>query len=207
MTRLINRTAHVPLFQGEERVPPSLRKAILSFIIATTVRTIRGTMPSHNSMLVHVTRFTKVQRLVGAQVESELKEIVQRLQYGDGDRRPRITDEFYDLWNSDFVPTNAELGQVVDETISPALPEWKQVEQRLREVASTIIVKLINGSAKDSLDYEEHKQTGINVIAIGGDKLSRGLTLGGLTVSYFLRASRMYDTLMQMGRWFGYRDG
>ena len=65
---------------------------------------------------------------------------------------------------------------------------------------------MINGSAKDALEYEEHKATGLNVIAVGGDKLSRGLTLEGLTVSYFLRASRMYDTLMQMGRWFGYRD-
>ncbi len=47
----------------------------------------------------------------------------------------------------------------------------------------------------------------MSVIAIGGDKLSRGLTLEGLSVSYYLRASRMYDTLMQMGRWFGYRPG
>jgi hypothetical protein len=45
------------------------------------------------------------------------------------------------------------------------------------------------------------------VIAIGGDKLARGLTLEGLCTSYFLRTARMYDTLMQMGRWFGYRDG
>src|SRR5690606_9021274 len=37
--------------------------------------------------------------------------------------------------------------------------------------------------------------------------LSRGLTLEGLTISYYLRASKMYDTLMQMGRWFGYRPG
>lgn len=51
------------------------------------------------------------------------------------------------------------------------------------------------------------KKNGISVIAIGGDKLSRGLTLEGLSVSYFLRASKMYDTLMQMGRWFGYRPG
>ncbi|MFN7308351.1 MAG: Z1 domain-containing protein [Acetobacteraceae bacterium] len=48
---------------------------------------------------------------------------------------------------------------------------------------------------------------GYKVIAIGGDKLARGLTLEGLCTSYFLRASRMYDTLMQMGRWFGYRPG
>ena len=59
------------------------------------------------------------------------------------------------------------------------------------------------------LDYFFSEQQGkfLSVIAVGGDKLSRGLTLEGLTVSYYLRASKMYDTLMQMGRWFGYRPG
>ena len=77
----------------------------------------------------------------------------------------------------------------------------------LPEVVSDVQVRTINGTAKDALDYAEHSNTGLTVIAIGGDKLSRGLTLDGLCVSYFLRASRMYDTLMQMGRWFGYRPG
>jgi len=70
-----------------------------------------------------------------------------------------------------------------------------------------IEVKSINGTSGDCLTYYENEKTGISVIAIGGDKLSRGLTLEGLSVSYFLRASKMYDTLMQMGRWFGYRPG
>ncbi len=60
---------------------------------------------------------------------------------------------------------------------------------------------------RDAIDYESSATQGLSIIAIGGDKLSRGLTLEGLSVSYFLRASRMYDTLMQMGRWFGYRPG
>ncbi len=65
---------------------------------------------------------------------------------------------------------------------------------------------MINGSAREALDYWDHPD-GMSVIAIGGDKLSRGLTLEGLSVSYYLRTSRMYDTLLQMGRWFGYRPG
>jgi hypothetical protein len=65
----------------------------------------------------------------------------------------------------------------------------------------------INGKSTDALEYYENEEKGISVIAVGGDKLSRGLTLEGLSVSYFLRASKMYDTLMQMGRWFGYRPG
>ena len=66
---------------------------------------------------------------------------------------------------------------------------------------------MINGTAKDALDYVEHRGRGLKVIAIGGDKLARGLTLEGLCTSYFVRTTKMYDTLMQMGRWFGYRPG
>ena len=68
------------------------------------------------------------------------------------------------------------------------------------------MVREINGGSADALNYFDHKD-GLSVIAVGGDKFSRGLTLEGLSVSYYLRASRMYDTLMQMGRWFGYRPG
>jgi hypothetical protein len=60
---------------------------------------------------------------------------------------------------------------------------------------------------QDALTYYENRHSGLSVIAVGGDKLSRGLTLEGLTVSYYLRASKTYDTLLQMGRWFGYRPG
>ena len=55
---------------------------------------------------------------------------------------------------------------------------------------------MINGSSPDTLDYRVDNG---RYIAIGGLSLSRGLTLEGLTVTYFLRNSKMYDTLMQMG--------
>jgi len=87
------------------------------------------------------------------------------------------------------------------------MPEWEEILGVLADSVAEIEVRTINGTAKDALNYVEHERTGLKVIAVGGDKLSRGLTLEGLSVSYFLRASRMYDTLMQMGRWFGYRPG
>lgn len=68
-----------------------------------------------------------------------------------------------------------------------------------------IRINVINGNSKDSLAYKEHEGEEYNVIAIGGDKFSRGLTLEGLSISYFTRESKYYDTLMQMGRWFGFR--
>jgi hypothetical protein len=64
----------------------------------------------------------------------------------------------------------------------------------------------VNASNRtEPLDYTLGGEHGVTVITVGGFSLSRGLTLEGLTVSYFLRNSIMYDTLMQMGRWFGYR--
>ena len=58
-----------------------------------------------------------------------------------------------------------------------------------------------------SLNYAIHREKGLRIIAVGGNSLSRGLTLEGLCVSYFYRNTQMYDSLLQMGRWFGYRDG
>ena len=82
---------------------------------------------------------------------------------------------------------------------------WEQVTNALRELEQPV-VKIVHSKTKDDLDYKS-EDAPTKIIAIGGFKLSRGLTLDGLTVSYFYRRSMMYDTLMQMARWFGYRDG
>lgn len=205
--RMLNRTAHIPKYKGKRTIPPSLYKSLLTFILSTTVRKLREGTGLHNSMLIHVVRFTLVQEEVATQVESALSQIKSRLQNGDGDRKPTIIDELRNLWESDFLVTSQSA--VFNEMPFDGklkLPEWEDVQSELWNVVSSIVVRTINGSAADALDYEEHSENGLNVIAIGGDKLSRGLTLEGLTVSYFLRASKMYDTLMQMGRWFGYRS-
>lgn len=198
--RLLAKTGHVPLYGNRRQVPPSLRKALMSFLLSTAVRSIRETGTLFNSMLIHVVRFTNVQEIVREEVERELKDFVSRLQYGDGDRRPALVDEFKGLWDTDYAVTTDAFGSEHE------LPPWKEVAVRLPRTAASVLVRSINGSALDALDYEQHRGTGLNVVAIGGDKLSRGLTLEGLTVSYFLRSSRMYDTLMQMGRWFGYKE-
>ena len=84
---------------------------------------------------------------------------------------------------------------------------WEEVYEELKKTAEKIQVFEINGNSKDALDYHQYKENGLNVIAVGGDKLSRGLTLEGLSITYYFRNTLMYDTLMQMGRWFGFRKG
>jgi len=197
-----HRNGHRPLCDGQPEIPPSLRRAIHSFLLVCAARLARGQVREHNSMLIHVTRFTSVQQAVSNQVREELSSIRRRIRRGDG-RFPRtLLSELRQLWEEDFIPTT----QSFEDAEYPAM-SWDSIEPLLGQIVSSIEVRQINGSARDVLDYETNRESGLNVIAIGGDKLSRGLTLEGLTVSYFLRASRMYDTLMQMGRWFGYRPG
>jgi hypothetical protein len=187
-------------------LPESLRDAVRSFILTCAARRARGQKAEHNSMLVHVTRFTSVQQAVADATRTELHSLVNRLRYGDGNFTPPLRDQLRQQWENDFEATTRTIiaRGVNDAEIIPLT--WQDLEPYLVEAASAITVRLINGTVADLLDYRNNPE-GVSVIAIGGDKLSRGLTLEGLSVSYFLRSSRMYDTLMQMGRWFGYRPG
>jgi hypothetical protein len=186
-------------------LPPSLQTAIRSFILTCAARLARGQKNEHNSMLIHVTRFNSTQAAVADSVKDELRSLQNRLRYGDGSYRPRLLDELKELWMEDFVPASTSVREVIDDPEMRPV-EWKDLKDCLVEAAMPISVKVINGSVADILDYK-NSPDGVSIIAIGGDKLSRGLTLEGLSTSYFLRSSRMYDTLMQMGRWFGYRPG
>ncbi|MEP0923406.1 Z1 domain-containing protein [Leptolyngbya sp. ST-U4] len=186
-------------------LPATLKEAIRAFILTCAVRIWRGQGSAHNSMLVHVTRFTDVQERVAQMVLDELTALQRRLRYGDGNAPHQVLNEFRKLWEKDYVPTSES---IIGTSLLPdaSIPGWEDVADLLYQAAARIQVKQINGTARDILEYWENK-SGLNVIAVGGDKLSRGLTLEGLSVSYYLRASKMYDTLMQMGRWFGYRPG
>jgi hypothetical protein len=189
---------HVPLVDGEETIPESLQTAMRCFALVLAARRVRGQGRAHNSMLIHVTRFQAVQKRVVAQVREALDTLVNDVRYGGY----AGLEPFRALWEERFEPVTRNLG--FDDCPPVA---WADLEAALRATITTVSVREINGSSADILDYDQHRERGLNVIAIGGDKLARGLTLEGLSVTYFLRGSTMYDTLMQMGRWFGYRPG
>lgn len=191
-----HRNGHVP-----GQLPDSVRRAIHAFVLARAARIARGQNRAHNSMLVHVTRFTSVQDAVRGQIEDELEFLKSRIKFGDGGGSS-IRGELESEWAEDFVRTTDEVAMEDAPQVT-----WAEIEPLLEEAVDPIVVKTINGTASDALEYFENRASGLNAIVIGGDKLSRGLTLEGLTVSYYLRASKAFDTLLQMGRWFGYRPG
>lgn len=193
-------------------IPESLKTAIKCFIITCAIRIARGQENKHNSMLIHVSRFQAWQNHLKIIIDRLFKYYKSEIEAND----PAIMEEFRQIFEED-TPTYRSYCSITREIMnSPILSRvdnrmrlhtWNEIKPLLYRAVQKIEVKSINGTSGDSLTYYENEKNGISVIAIGGDKLSRGLTLEGLSVSYFLRASKMYDTLMQMGRWFGYRPG
>lgn len=194
-----------------DQIPDSLRTALKCFIVTCAIRMARGQGNKHNSMLIHITRFQIWQNAIKELVEKLFGYYKSEIEAGD----PIVLEELRCIFEED-TPLYKSYKTVTEEIKASSFKDidtrikvhtWEEIRPLLFKAVQKIEVKSINGSSGDVLTYYEHEETGVSVIAIGGDKLSRGLTLEGLSVSYFLRASKMYDTLMQMGRWFGYRPG
>ena len=182
--------------------PESLQEAIRSFVLSCAARRARGQAKDDMSMLVHVTTFVNTQEQVRDQVADKLHNLKNQILY-DYSSGGDIQCELERIWNRDFRPATEAL-QSTDDPLQEL--KFADVEAELKGAVGKIEVRMVNGRSTDSLDYARHPE-GLAAIVVGGAKLSRGLTLEGLSVSYYLRATRMYDTLMQMGRWFGYRPG
>ncbi|PGC94864.1 Z1 domain-containing protein [Bacillus toyonensis] len=180
-------------------LPSSLYEALGYFLLVNAIRDLRGDLTDHRSMLINVSRFTDVQVKIKelviiwlSQVQSDVRNYSslseKRAMEINSIRFLKQLWDKYELEDKAGVPWLVMQQQYLHKAIAPI--EARAVNQK-------------TGAA--SLDYYTHREKGFRVIAIGGISLSRGLTLEGLAVSYFYRNSQMYDTLLQMGRWFGYR--
>lgn len=166
---------------------PSLKDAIRYFILATAARRARG-QSGHSSMLIHTTMRVLGQARTRAPVQEILAETKERYAKGE-------VADLRSLWAS-------ERHRVPVKGLRPVT--FDELAVHIGAVLRQCRVIVENSASEDTLEYAEEPQV---VIVIGGNTLSRGLTLEGLVVSYFLRSATAYDTLLQMGRWFGYRRG
>ena len=179
-----------------ETLPNSLGDAVRAFIIARAIRLSRGQVRTHNSMLVNISPYTDVQGHVRNTIHIFVEYIKDSVR----------VNASIPAGEAVLDPEIASLKRVFDREYCNTGVIWEEVQGKLLESIAAINAVEINSRSSDGLNYDEYPK-GLNVIAVGGYSLSRGLTLEGLVVSYFLRNSMMYDTLMQMGRWFGYRRG
>lgn len=192
-------------------LPESLQTAIKCFIITCAIRIARGQENKHNSMLIHISRYLIWQNSLKEVIENLFLFYKRGIEQDDNGVLKQFraifevdTDNYTSYCTTSQNILNSSLSNI-DSKIK--VHKWEEIKPCLYRAVQKVKIISINGKSTDTLEYYENEKTGISVIAIGGDKLSRGLTLEGLSVSYFLRASKMYDTLMQMGRWFGYRPG
>lgn len=180
-------------------LPASMEEALGYFLLTNVVRDIRGADTEHCSMMINVSRFTDVQNRVAELVEKWLKKVqsdVEDYAMLETDKALQIKSLqiLHAIWEKCHFTKKAEC-------------DWATMQHEfLFEAINRIEVRAVNqNTGAASLNYYAYKNTGLRVIAVGGNSLSRGLTLEGLCVSYFYRNTMMYDTLLQMGRWFGYR--
>jgi hypothetical protein len=185
-------------------LPPSMKEAMAYFLLVNGIRDVRGDIHTHRSMMIHVSRFTDVQNQIRDLAAAWIIQMRSDLQNYAGlseDESDRISGIAYlkAVWEKHEL---AKKAGTLDTPMS-----WHQfLSKYLFKAVSPIDVRAVNQqSGATILDYFNHRGDGLRVIAVGGNSLSRGLTLEGLCVSYFYRRSLMYDTLLQMGRWFGYR--
>lgn len=180
--------AGVTLDAAPGGLPDSLRDAVLFFCIAGGVRSLRpGLAGKSHTMLVHVSQRTADQERIADRIRDQLELWREAERQGQ-----RLEPLFGQAWeaNRGGVDAPADDASIIRAAVA---------------VMRALDVLVLNSVTGEDLEYEE--RPGRHIVAVGGNRLSRGLTLEGLTVSYFLRTATMCDTLLQMARWYGFRGG
>ena len=173
---------------------PALCEAVRYFVLSTAARRARAHGNRHATALVHTSQYVASHRTLAQEIRSLVaawRSAVQRA-------NSPLLELMEDQWDSECRRVAAsDFG-------NPPVP-FDALRPYIPAVLADVRVVVDNSMSDDRLDYGT--DTAQTVIAVGGNTLSRGLTLEGLSVSYFVRTASAYDTALQMGRWFGYRAG
>jgi hypothetical protein len=172
----------------------ALKDAFADFVLAGAARAQRGDAEEPATMLVHTSQLTAPQGQLRTLLAKYVAEFRDEWRY---QRAHGVRQNLQARWDSEFLPVTRAWRP---ERESP----FQVIEPFIGPFLEALQVREVNSAAGEVLDYE--REPSLKAIAVGGNRLSRGLTLEGLLVSFFVRRSASYDTLMQMGRWFGFRE-
>lgn len=181
-----------------------LKKALRGYVLTGAIKLFRQASDeirykagyfTHHTMLVHTTH------LKGQQ--SNLVDHLKTLWAGCSFNGPGGMNELRERWESDFAPVSAAIGnEVSPKDFSELIPFLSESIKRIESGPSVFL--LVNSDSPSAPDFNAGS---VWKVIVGGNKLSRGYTVEGLTISYYRRLVGVGDTLMQMGRWFGFRPG
>jgi hypothetical protein len=166
-------------------LPESLEQAIKSFILTCAIRRVRGHESKHNSMLVHVALLVKWIDRVAYLVNEATREYKNAIQGED----EVLLNDLKRLYETDFLVTTKNVLDNLDYTdIRIKEHSWEDVKKELKNAVLKIDVRSVHGTRSttnleyhniEEIDYNRYEK-GLSVIAVGGSRLSRGITLEGL---------------------------
>jgi len=198
-----------------KKLPESLKDAIKCFILSLAIRQSRIHLIEksilynpHNTMLIHISRFTIWQNTTKKLVAEYVNDLISKINNDNPGNNHSIYFELEKIWYRYYAHIVENIKKYLphgyeDEFMVPIV--FDSVKKLLPEAIKGIEIKAINSSTGENLEYPKNNPK--KIIAIGGNRLSRGFTLEGLTINYFIRTTNYSDALLQMGRWFGYRPG
>ncbi len=209
-------------------IPKSLQDAICWFINSLAIfRYEKKVKPI--SMLIHTDRKTQCHENIAIAIKKWInsnkdnlmslceKNYSEQTKMLNAQQFNSVLDKYPNLEGYDY-PEFARLKVYIDEIIQSNIG-FTKIDDKNKLIYSRGLHLVIDNCKPNSwmkddeyarLSYPEKEDNvdfSTGFIIVGGDTLSRGLTIEGLTSTYFCRKVRQVDTLMQMGRWFGYRIG
>jgi hypothetical protein len=181
-----------------------LKAALRSYVLAGGMKLYRLAIDSqrykpeyvrHHTMLVH----TSPRKGEMTTIAARLKDLWDQCAFNG----PDGSADLKSLWDNDY----AKVCAAKDTDVQPGsyeelIPYLSEAIKRIEKGPKIFLV--VNS---DTVEAPDFSAAPVWKIVIGGNKLSRGYTIEGLTVSYYRRVAGTADTLMQMGRWFGFRPG
>ncbi|MHC5264211.1 Z1 domain-containing protein [Streptomyces sp. UC4497] len=198
--------AHVrPMGETKGDKDVYLRQAMDAFLLSAAVKLYReahdpsGIGYRHHTMLVHESVRTADHR--------ESAHRIAQLWHVDLQEQGGWLGRLHDLFESDFAPvsTHHHDGFVRPPDFADLVPYLRAARTRIEEGEGPVVV--VNGDRDIESAAVDFDHRPVWKILVGGAKLSRGFTVEGLTITYYRRSTNQADSLMQMGRWFGFRHG
>ncbi len=182
---------------GFDDLGENLIEAVYSFILAGAIRIARGQHTDHITMLIHTSHLTDIQQKLFGLLRDFIEELKVQNRY---EMDPTLKDDLEQLYNRDFLPVSKSTVFRAAKTFP-----FSGVQKNIQHFISRLELVLDNSNSAQDERLSFDRDSPLWGIVIGGNTLSRGLTIEGLTTSYYVRDAKGYDTLLQMGRWFGFR--
>lgn len=160
-------------------VPVSLAQALHWFVLATAARRARDGHASHSTMLVHTSMLTAAHDALHQVIQPYINKLIQAVAIGDFQVLQTLEKQWHD-----------ERARIPGAAFNLSEVRWAHVREHLSDVLSDLVIVVDNYQSATRLNYSKDRPQ--TIVAVGGNTLSRGLTLEGLVCSYFVRSANAY---------------